>query len=312
MKELDWNRIGIIYEDDINGRNLAVSLQDLAQKQAICVSKSAAVQVNEFGDIYQNQINEALREILMSEPIIEGVVFFGSKKVARNVLDRSSNQFDIAKIPAFILPKSVELDLRVFHSVGSDSVLTKTKGSLIVSPPYSEIVTFTEYWKSLFTIMALFKKNAKLNLWLNDVFEEYSNSKCNPKATFCNAFTLKQVEEQFKMQSVHVKYGIIAVHTIAKALEQVYQKHCKTGLAGCLKKIKPSFVLDEMNGISVDFGKDFNFSVQPLATSKYTINYGRSSESMELSSNEIYQVYNFRDLPSGQPGLLKVSYLLLP
>ena len=295
LNDLGWNRIAIVYENDTYGRDGAISLNNSAKSSLICVSQMHAISVSSDGDVSLDQINALLDEIMLQPPVIQGVVLFASKNIANKVLFGVNNK-GVSSVPIFLLSESVGIQGDVFRSSGA--ILQKAKGSMLVSVPYLEISTFTDHWFSLFTNMTLFEEKASLNPWLNEVFA--SKTGCLTTGS-CNPLTLEQAREFFPVQSVYLKYGILAAHTMTNALLNVYNKLCTANqgqncLAVLKENFKPSMMINEMNGMSIDIKTDFNppVIVEPLSSSHYGMTFGIQSESVSRTDNELYQVYNYQ------------------
>ena len=233
-----------------------------ARQSRICISKTAAIRTKNFGEVDLHQIDKSLDDVLKSSISIGGVVFFGSGKVARNVLERS-NRFYLAQLPRFILTGTIGLQTDTFQSVNRDDVLTKTLGSLVVVPAFTEIKSYIDYRNSLQT----------------------------------NSAELGQ-------ELLHAKYGIIAAHAIAKVTKQEFLNQCNS--AQCVRQIQPSTLINRMNAVTLDLHSDFNTSVQPLARSKYGLQYSNSPDPVYLSDHDVYQVYVFKQNATNQPELNKV------
>lgn len=312
MQQLGWNRIAIVYENDTYGRDGAMSLDVLVQQHLICVSKMLAISVSDDGDVSLDQINAVLTEIMLQPPVIGGVVLFASKTVANKVLIAVDNR-GVVNVPLFLLSESIGLQDDVFRSSGV--ILEKTKGSISVSAPFTEITSFTDHWLSLFTDMTLLEETAAVNPWLKDVLVAITD--CD-KISSCSDLTLQEAANKFPVQPVYLKYAILAAHTMSKALLQVYNNLCAGPPGDCLSdftnKFQPNMMIKEMNGLSINFGSDFQpgISVQPLAGAEYQIKFGNASEPYFRSDHELYQVYNYRRRPSGNKndfGFLKVGSL---
>ena len=233
---------------------------------------------------------------MLQSPIIGGVVLFAGKEVANKVLF-AVNSKGIANVPLFILSESVGLKDDTFMSE-SATMIPKSKGTLIVSPPFSEIKQFTKYWTSIMTNTTLLKEKVVSNPWLLDVFVSVAN--CDPhSSTACQGLKQEQVQAKFPKQSVYLKYGILAAHTMAKALLQLYNKLCSENSTDCLadfnSKFKLYMMIDEMKGLLVDFRTDFPaVSVDPLTSSNYQMTFGDLSDPVSTSDHEAYQVNNYR------------------
>ena len=307
MKDSDWNRIAIIYEDNLYCKSYIESLIKQAKQSLICVSKQFAITISSTGDVSIGQINSFLDEIMLYSPVIGGVVLFASKDVANKVLLAVDSK-GIDNVPLFIISESAGIRDDIFLSA-TGTVMPKTKGSMIVTPPYTEITSFTEYWSSLMMNITLLKEKVALNPWILDVFISIAN--CDPlSAPACKGLTQNQVESNFPMQPVYLKYGILATHTMAKASLQLYNKLCSSNSTNCLadfkKLFKPNMMIEEMDGLTVDFRTDFpTVAIEALKSSNYQMMFGKGPEPLSVSYHEIYQVYNFRGV-SNDFKLMKV------
>ena len=296
MKKLSWNRIAILYENDTYGRDGALSLHKQSPEHLMCVSKLRPISVSNKGDVSLEQMNTVLDEIMLQNPVVEGVVLFASKQVAQKVLIAVENK-GVTNVPLFILPESVGVQDDVFRLHGS--IMEKTKGSLSVSLPYTEITSFTDYWMSLVTNMTMFAEKAGSNPWLNDVFAAVTNCERVPVSS-CDPLTTEQAKLKFPVQPLHVKYVILAVHTMVKVLQQVYNDLCPNNSPNCLSefknKFKPYMMIDRMKDLTINFGTDFNSAVttEPLTSSQYQVTFGNMSEPMSTSDHDIYHVYNYQ------------------
>ena len=295
MKLLSWNRIAIIYENDINNREGALFLKEQAEKSLICISAMLAISLSPDGDESMNQINAALDTIMLKSPVIEGAVLFASKEVTNKVLIAVDTK-GIDKVPLFILSESAGLQGDVFQT--ADTILQKTKGSMIVSTPSTEITSFSDYWLSLVTNVTILREKSTANPWLIDMYESVTG--CNfTSLPSCQGLSVDEAQRIFPMQPVHLKNSILAAHTMVKALSLVYNKLCHE-LTDCLSNFKnmfePHMMTAEMKTLSIDFGTDFNHnvSVEPLTSAQYRLAFGNISEPVFRSDHEVYGVYNYR------------------
>ena len=305
MKELSWNRIGIIYENTNDGRDLAFAFRELTNQTSICISTISGIKISENGEVYSDQLHEALHEVLDFVPFIEGVVYFGDATIAKYVLQRSE-EFPLAKLPVFILAGTVGLDNALFYPVGSSSPLKKSRGSFVVTPAYTNIKSFHDYWLSLFTDLMVLRENAASNAWLYDIFQTKSNTKCNPRVVNCIPLLMAGAIKKFRVPTLHVQYGIIAAHTVATAIQQAISIHCIPGGTACASELIPHYLIDSMRKNVIDFGTDFNVSVEPLTTSGYRMTFQNTTGPEVISFTDIVQVFNFRQLQTGEFGLFKV------
>ena len=135
------------------------------------------------------------------------------------------------------------------------------------------------------------------------MFALESDIHCNPKFTTCVPFQAKDADKKFSYQTLNVKYGIIAVHAMVKALRNVYYKTCSPDKSTCtLSEFKNALnrqrgiLLDEMNNLEINFGGDFNVSTEPLTTSNYSVLFHDKAEPVYSSDNVVYEVYTIGDV----------------
>ena len=228
----------------------------------------------------------ALNDILKKEPFVGGIALFGGTEFVKAIFRLLAEaEFANIRVPILILSAGLDRDIFVpFSSVPR---------TIIMSPPYEEVISFSDYWLSIFTSMAKFIRAAESNIWLYDVFQATSN--CNPRYRKCEAFSASDASYKFTLQPVYVRYAIIATHTIVKALKQAYDKICSRVNDNCTQNFIADFdsrlVLDEMTDISIDFSSDFNESLEPLTTSGYRLTFGALSNPINTSDTDIYQMY---------------------
>ena len=284
----------ILYENNTYGRDSAHDLQEEARKELICVSQMLAITVSDNGDVSLDQMNAVLDEIMLQNPVTEGAVLFASKQVAQNILVAVNNK-GVANVPLIILSESVGLQDDIFRLHGS--ILEKTKGFLSVSPSFTEITSFTDYWLSLFVNTTLFSEKAKMNPWLKGVFAAVTG--CLQEPSSCPALTVEQARLKFPTQPVYVKYAILAAHAMSSALNRLYTDLCESDcLADFKNKFKRNMMIDQMKGLSIDFGSDFpGVTVEPLTSTRYKVTFGTESNPISLSDHDVYDVYNFKRSP---------------
>ena len=305
MRELGWNRIAIVYENETYGREAAFSLQQHAKKNLICISNMFAIGEPTHSVDTPDQIDAILDTIMLKSPIIEGVVMFGSKEIAGSVMRAVDNK-GVDKVPLFILSESVGLKGDIFRSSGA--ILQKTKGSLVISAPYTEITSFSDYWLSLMTNITMLRDKINANPWLDKIYETVAGCSATSQSSACGGLTSEQVEQTFPVQPVQLKYSILAAHVMIKALTQLYTKVCQ-GIAGdCLSyfksQFKPHMMIDTMTDLSIDFGADFDqtVSVEPLTSSRYQLTFGNTPEPANTSDHNMYEIYNFKKAVSSGDG----------
>lgn len=222
MKQLGWNRIALIYEDDRYGQDAANRLHQLAKPEDICISVKEAINVESGINIVE--IANIFSTVILGEksrPVISGVVLFASSSTVKTIFRWIRNS-DLSPVPIFMLSEAMNLDTNMFKSVTGD-ILPTAKGSLVFSPPYREVVEFTDHWQSIFTNATKFQKESESNPWLIDVFHSVTN--CDTRDCTFYPMTDEKYENEFGSRHLFVSYAILAAHALAKGIEIVEQNN---------------------------------------------------------------------------------------
>lgn len=279
MYELKWNRIAIIYVNDTYGRVGANMLHKYSEEYHICISKMDAIEIDDSRQIEAAKIREILNNYIILAPSIEGVVYFGNKEIAQQVM----KIFEVIKmtdVPIFILSES-NLDTDVFKSE-TGTLFSKAKGALAVSIPYIESSDFKMYWESLYTNKTALELAAVGNPYLKDVFRYYKG--CDFETVNCQALNEMEIAEKAS-QSVYVHYALFAAHTFIEVLTEYFGTSCSGG-CGTISDFKalfsPNHLVEAMNGLTFAYG-----GIQA--------SFVESSTNAKLSEGrKKYEVYNFR------------------
>lgn len=297
MKSLEWNRVAFIYDNDTYGRICAEYLKSASTKNDICISKIYPITIDSSRLVDITQIRSIIDEIVVKSPSIQGVVYIGGKSVANKIL-QIVNSLEFTDVPIFILSESTQLQLDVFQATDG-KILSKTKGTLVVSAPYSEVSDFRDHWNSLFTDINVLNDHAKANPYLNDVFTAYTG--CDVTKKSCAPMTEAQINEKASPQSVYVKYAVFAAHILVGALRKVFDTIC-SGKCSSVQEFKenfePSHVLLAMDKLSRSY-------------KGLSVTFTKTSANAQLGPNlKVYEVYNFRKKENEEKfGLVNVGYL---
>lgn len=156
MVGLKWNRVAVLYEKNTYGRGAVNFLQQRAIEENICISLKRALEVD--NGVNSLEITNVLTEIVTgnsSRPSINGIIFIGDYLIARTLFITMKNSA-FATVPIVMLSEGFGLDSSVFKEING-KVISKSKGSLALSPPYVEVTEFLTYWKSVFTNATTFQ-----------------------------------------------------------------------------------------------------------------------------------------------------------
>ena len=310
---MNWKRTAIVYEN-ILYKQIATSLNQQLKTKYVSVSKFIEIGQHSSAIALRKRLHALLEEILTYSPFIESLIYFGCKHTATVLFQvvHAEQESNAIFIPRIVLPETSAWDGDIFRYLGFDPLVAQQR-PIIITPPYEEITCFTDYWLSLFTNMTHFDIASSQNSWLNNVFALESETHCNPAFTTCLPFDGRDADKKFSYQTLNVKYGIIAVHTMVKALRNVFNILCNTDQSNCDLSVfqhaftrERSVLLNEMNNLEITFGSDFNVKAEPLTTSNYTVIFDDKAEPVYSSDNEVYEVYTFGEASSQD---LEKSYI---
>ncbi|KAK3607950.1 hypothetical protein CHS0354_006545 [Potamilus streckersoni] len=204
MKLLEWNRVGIVYDNDTYGIGASESLKKLAEQNGICVPVFCSIAVDTAEAIDTSAINSILDDIaLKTSSPVGGIIFFtGAANTAKSFL-LAAERFQEG--PTFIFSDGIMADEGVFQYGGS--VLKKSKGSFAVVSPKAVVTEFQTYWKKLFKNVTLLLEESHSNPWLLDVFQLVN--RCKPYSTSpCPNMSEDGVKKAFPSQPLYVQYSI--------------------------------------------------------------------------------------------------------
>ena len=252
---MEWNRIAIIYENDIYGQHAMASLKERAEMNDICISYTASI--NTENGINSSELEAIALDLLSGQdqnPKIEGYVFFGATSTATLLLKWIDTK-RIVNVPIGLFSDGIKLDLNAFKN--GNSFIGKTKGSLITSPTYRVVNEFETHWKHIFTNMTKFEGENQTNPWLADVYRSLKS--CDQAPCQFIPLTDEEFEANFPEQPVHMQYAIMASHAVAKTLSIVYQNICPSSSPSCdfSSRFKQGHMITHMKNINLNFTADF-------------------------------------------------------
>ncbi|KAL4223695.1 hypothetical protein ACF0H5_017163 [Mactra antiquata] len=290
MLSLRWNRIAVVYEDDVYGRDGVDILKSRAESENICVSYVNGIDVR--GGININDINGILDDITIgkeTQPAVGGVVLIGATPTVRAILNAMQG-LSISPLPILMLSEGIDLNSNVFKPHGV--VMSKAKGTLLLSPPYSEIVEFTRHWTSIFTDATKYTSEIQSNPWLKDVYQEMN---CLNECPY-EALPENQVTSFFAEQPLYVHYAVRGAHALVKSIVNLQKTYCplQNGLcSNFMNTFRTGDVVKQLKGINIDFNTDFAWRLNdPLPA----FSIDESGEVTHATDSASYELYNFRSV----------------
>ena len=260
MLTMEWNRIAIVYENDIYGQHAMASLKERAEMNDICVAYTASINTRKSYNL--TEISTIVQALLLGtnendRARIEGYIFFGTASTA-GVFLRIIDTERTSDVPIGLFSDGINMDLSAFKKDGS--FMVNTIGSLNTSPTYRVISEFERHWKQIFTNTTKFGEENQTNPWLFDVYC-YLKQPCDRDQFQFIPLTDEEFKANFPEQPLYIQYAIMASHAIAKTLSIVYQNICPVNSMSCDFSSTYSYngihMITTMKNISLNFATDF-------------------------------------------------------
>ena len=185
MKQLQWNYIAIMYDNDIYGTEAKNNFANKAVTHSICVAKVFALDVNE---IKLSKVQDNIQDIVgNNESPINGIVVFARGDNVNTVVRIASDFNDPL---SFIFSEAIGLSDSFFKKEAR-FIYVAAKGSFVVSPAAIRIEEFEDHWRELMQNVSVLLEESKANSFLSKVYETYSG--CLPTTSnVCPALRSKE------------------------------------------------------------------------------------------------------------------------
>ncbi|XP_041357612.1 uncharacterized protein LOC121374573 [Gigantopelta aegis] len=295
MLKLEWNYIDIVFESGAYGSQGATALYEMATKNKICVVRSYSLP---FGANDYEAIDGFLEAIN-----VRGVVFFGRSKLAQNLLVRLDHRRklqDIIPDIEFIFSETLSMSVQSLKHT-SGSIIDAAKGSLVASPPYRNIISFSSYWNRLFSNASELMLQSADNPWLKTYFE--SSTSCTLAANTDVQRCLRDSKngKHVLEQSLYVQFSLLAAASIAETIKRTHTRVCG-GLAGMcnnLKNIIRADMISNMADMRFEVEEEFSDVFQNYSGITFAFANGRRELSLgTMNLLATYEVQNFIDCGS--------------
>ena len=308
MKQLEWNYIAVIYDNDTYGKGGFEDLKSLATVHGICIAASFPVTIGELGEISFNEIRTVVRRLIThGESSISGLVVFGASRTSHAVLlalQAEENTFNFNM--NIIFSEAIGLDASVFKSGPKD--IAQAKGSFNVIPSNIIVSEFVSHWENILTNHTYMLEEAQTNPWLFDVIESVKGCRPSNQSQLNSCPFLSSSEATDLMEtSIHEYYVILGAIVQAAVLKQIHNKTCtSSGMCDGLKNIlynNKGKLIEETRNI------DINSDNKLLNTfPKFNISFANGA--VDFKQNEhtpFYEIYHYRNCDPSQKELCFVK-----
>ena len=295
MLKLRWNYIDIVFESGVYGSQGATTLRELAIKNSICVMRTYPLpfDAKDYGAIdgFLDAINT------------RGVVFFGRAKLAQNLLvrlDQRRNLQDIIPDIEFIFSETLSMSAQSFKHT-SGSTISAAKGSLVASPPYRTINSFSSYWNEMFSNTDQLIAQSAENPWLKTYFESITSCTLKVGVDVQNCIRNSKKAQHVVVQSLYVQFSLYAAASMAMAMKNVHTQLCdgKPGMCGNFQNITRAEMISIMSNTQFEVQEEFPEVFQNYSGIVVAFTNGSRELSLGVRNSTVkYEVQNFVDCGS--------------
>ena len=300
MKELQWNYIAIIYDNNVYGIEGKDGLTTQASANSICIAKNVSLP---DGALNLANLQQILRDIITNtESPIHGIVVFASDSHVNSIMSAATSLKNVITDPlSFILSEAVGLS-DIFFKTSNGVLYSTAKGVYAVNPPRLYVNEFEIYWKNMFKNVSAVVEESQSNPWLRNVYSHYSGG-ClpsnDPETPGCINLGQSQLTAVGEKSS-WTSYAMKAAYVVAKSLNDIHSRLCSGVISGICSSLKNAIHEDRGSILTsfrndrspINFKQDFPFSPAEFANISVTFNGYNDVQNWEGFPE--YEVHQYR------------------
>jgi hypothetical protein len=219
MEKLEWNYVGVIYENNEYGLGNYESFKKQARAKHICTAYASALSV-ENGLVKSQEVQNIIESVILhTESPITGVIVFATTKTVEVFLNIANK-----------LKYQYSFRLGMIFSEGSSSMATDTldqfpvaKGAFFTTPPGISFDNFRAHWLNILTNKTAFNEEVSSNPWLDDVVAKFIS--CDIQSLSCTMPSSSTVTS-IVGDNVFESYAIVSTILQAKVLRDLHRELC--------------------------------------------------------------------------------------
>ncbi|XP_062581388.1 uncharacterized protein LOC134243176 [Saccostrea cucullata] len=216
MEILDWNYVGVIYENNAYGIGNFQGFESKAKAKKICIAYSSAIS-QENGLVKSQELQKAIDLVIFhAESTITGVIVFASTKTVKVLLNVVNK-----------LKQNYIFRLGLIFSEGSSTIDKNTlklydvsKGSFFSIPPVVSFKSFKTHWVNVLSNKTIFSQEMLSNPWLKKFVS------CDIQSPSCSMPTKDDLDSVTGL-NVFEGYAIISTILHAKILRDLHREMCE-------------------------------------------------------------------------------------
>ncbi|XP_056018331.1 uncharacterized protein LOC125671592 isoform X2 [Ostrea edulis] len=226
MESLEWNYVGVIYENNEYGAGNYEGFKERAKAKNVCIASASAISM-ENGLVKSQEVQKIIESVnIHTESPITGVIVFASTKTVEvflNIANKLKSQYSFR--------------LGMIFSEGSSNMGTETlnqfpiaKGSFFTTPPWISFDKFRVHWLNILTNKTAFNEEVSSNPWLAEIVGKFVS--CDIQSSSCSMPT-PSIVKSVVGDNVFEGYAIVSTILHAKVLRDLHRESCGGSAGFC-------------------------------------------------------------------------------
>ncbi|KAK7097647.1 hypothetical protein V1264_004594 [Littorina saxatilis] len=308
LKQLKWNYVAIVYDDDDYGRSAATELRELAESEHLCVPVFARVPLDPRSEAFQDKANIIAEQLYSPDNgLIRGVIILAGQSTTKQLQQIINRRVTYVRL---ILSEAVNL-MRATLLTPGGQVSTITQGALITSPSYIHLPEFVPFWNELWTNRSVFENKTSSLPWLGGYFSQLTGCSHSDPTCWSQRGSLRAglVVQDGGTLDLYTGYQVKAAAVMAALLKRLHGDKCGV-LFGLCQPLRDAVfqrtpVLDLLRQSELDL-PDLSsvFNVSAKSTVRFNATTGDISGD---GHDPEYIVYNFRKDGQGDFSFLQIG-----
>jgi hypothetical protein len=216
--KLEWNYVGVIYENNEYGIGNYESFKKQAKAKHVCIGFASALSM-ENGLVKSQEVQKIIESVILhTESPITGVIVFATTKTVEVFLNIANK-----------LKEKYSFRLGMVFSEGSSSMATDTldkfpvaKGAFFTTPPGISFDNFRAHWLNILTNKTAFNEEMSSNPWLGGVIGKFSSCDIQSHCPMPSPSAVTAVVGD----NVFESYAIVSAILQAKVLRDLHRESC--------------------------------------------------------------------------------------
>ncbi|KAK7096819.1 hypothetical protein V1264_003878 [Littorina saxatilis] len=225
LLQLEWNYVGIVYDNDDYGRSAAEELRRLLKERQVCVPVFTSLPLDPRSTAFTAVGNQIVEQLKASDSgVVRGLVVLAGTSTTSLLVQILNKQITFTQL---VLSEAVGLNQAALTSATANTVMLLARGALTTSPPYTSVPNFARFWSELWRDKTNFTMFAQRLPWLESYFKQVVE--CELKSSSCwedNSDKRRSQEISESNMSLYISYQLRAVAVMASLLKTLHTEKC--------------------------------------------------------------------------------------